>query len=128
MLALGIELEQIIECITVAPARAIRIDDHAGSLAVGRPADVSVMKIEDGDFEVEDCEQQTRRTDRRILPVMAFKHGVRYDCDVTLARNERNWLPMIDEDVIPQRAATLVPGQKAFLDALAADLGRFELG
>ena len=31
---------------------------------------------------------------------------------------------MIDEDVIPQRAATLVPGQKAFLDALAADLGQ----
>ena len=82
------------------------------------------MKIEDGDFEVEDCEQQTRRTDRRILPVMAFKHGVRYDCDVTLARNERNWLPMIDEDVIPQRAATLEPGQKTFLDALAAELGQ----
>ena len=123
ILALGIELEKIIECITIAPARAIRIDDHAGSLAVGRAADVSVMKIEDGDFELEDCEQQTRKSDRRIVPVMAFKRGVRYDCDVTLARNERNWLPMIDEDVIPQRAATLVPGQKAFLDALAADLG-----
>ena len=125
ILALGIDLEKIIECITIAPARAIGIDDHAGSLAVGRQADVSVMKIEDGDFELEDCEQQTRKSDRQIVPVMAFKRGVRYDCDVTLARNERNWLPMIDEDVIPQRAATLVPGQKAFLDALAADLGRF---
>lgn len=50
ILALGIELEKIIECITIAPARAIGIDEHAGSLAVGRPADVSVMKIEDGDF------------------------------------------------------------------------------
>ena len=125
ILALGIDLEKIIECITIAPARAIGIDDHAGSLAVGRPADVSVMKIEDGDFELEDCEQKTRKSDRQILPVMAFKRGVRYDCDVTLARNERNWLPMIDEDVIPQRAATLVPGQKNFLDALAAELGRF---
>ena len=125
MLALGFEPEQIIEGITIAPARAIGIDDHAGSLAVGRSADVSVMKIEDGEFELEDCEQQTRKSDRQIVPVMAFKRGVRYDCDVTLARNERNWLPMIDEDVIPQRAATLAPGQKAFLDALAADLGRF---
>ena len=124
MLALGLEIEQIIERITIAPARAINIDDHAGSLAVGRPADVSVMKIEDGDFEVEDCEQQTRKVDRSILPVMAFKRGVRYDCDVTLARNERNWLPMMDEDVIPQRAATLEPAQKAFLDTLAADLAR----
>ncbi len=124
ILALGIELEKIIECITIAPARAIGIDGHAGSLAVGRSADVSVMKIEDGEFELEDCEQQTRKSDRQIVPVMAFKRGVRYDCDVTLARNERNWLPMIDEDVIPQRAATLAPGQKAFLDALAADLGQ----
>ena len=126
ILALGFELEKIIEYITIAPARAIGIDDHAGSLAVGMPADVTVMKIEDGDFELEDCEQQTRKSDRQILPVMAFKRGVRYDCDVTLARNERNWLPMIDEDVIPQRAATLVPGQKTFLDTLAADLGQLK--
>jgi dihydroorotase len=124
MLVLGLEVEQIIEYITIAPARAISIDDHAGSLAVGMPADVSVMKIEDGDFELEDCEQQTRKSDRQIVPVMAFKRGVRYDCDVTLARDERNWLPMIDEDVIPQRAATLVPAQRAFLNALVAELGQ----
>ncbi|MFT5133970.1 MAG: dihydroorotase, partial [Gammaproteobacteria bacterium] len=123
-LALGFDLEQIIERITIAPARALRIDDHAGSLAVGMPADVSVMTFEDGDFELDDCMQQTRKIDRQIVPVMAFKRGVRYDCDVTLARDERNWLPMIDEDIIPQRAATLEDEQKAFLNALAADLSR----
>ena len=125
-LALGFDLEQIIERITIAPARALHIDDHAGSLTVGMPADVSAMKIEEGDFELDDCMEQTRKVDRQIVPVMAFKRGLRYDCDVKLARDERNWLPMIDEDVIPQRAATLGPAQRAFLDALAAELGRIK--
>ena len=86
------------------------------------PADVSIMKIEDGDFVLDDCMQQTRNIDRQIVPVMAFKRGVRYDCDVTLARDERNWLPMIDEDVIPQRAETLEPAQLSFLHTLAVEL------
>jgi dihydroorotase len=121
-LALGFSIEQIIERITIAPARALSIDDHAGSLAIGMPADVSIMKIEDGDFVLDDCMQQTRNIDRQIVPVMAFKRGVRYDCDVTLARDERNWLPMIDEDVIPQRAETLEATQLSFLHALALEL------
>ena len=126
MLALGFEIEQIVENITIGAARSISLEDRAGSLAIGMPADVSVMKVEDGEFEVEDCEQQTRTSDRQIVPVMAFKRGVRYDCDVTLARDERNWLPMMDEDIIPQRAATLVPVQKDFLDTLVADLAQLK--
>lgn len=119
---LGFTIEEIIERITIAPARALSIDDRAGSLHIGRAADVSVMKIEDGEFTLDDCMQQTRSAEQRIVPVMAFKKGVRYDCDETLARDERNWLPMIDEGTIPQRAEDLDSAQLTFLDSLLPEL------
>ena len=55
MLTVGMPLENIIEACTIAPARALSIDEKAGSLGVGMPADVTVIKVENGDFEYVDC-------------------------------------------------------------------------
>ena len=122
MLAVGMSLEDVIEACTIAPARALSIDDRAGSLAVGMPADVTVCDVENGDFEYVDCFQQTRTGQQQIVPVMALKNGKRYDSDLELARDERNWLPIVREDAAPDAAANLDPQQKAFLRALIPPL------
>jgi len=64
---------------------------------------------------------QARKGQQQIVPVMAFKNGKRYDCDLELARNERNWLPIVREDAAPDAAANLDAQQKAFLRVQAEE-------
>ena len=122
MLHLGLTLNEAIERVTIAPARAISIDDRAGSLGPGMPADVTVFKVAEGEVELADCQLVTRTAERAIIPVMAFKNGVRYDTDLMRCRDEKNWFWQISEEVVPERAASLDTRQREFLAALAARL------
>jgi dihydroorotase len=122
MLHLGLSLNEVIERVTIAAARAISIDDRAGSLAPGMPGDVTVFRIDDGAVELADCQLVTRTAERTIVPVMVFKNGARHDIDMTRCRDEANWFWQISEDAVPARAAALDAGQREFLAALAARL------
>ena len=119
---LGMPLGELIERVTIAPARALRLDDRAGSLRPGMPADVTVFRFEAGSFALDDCFKATRTAERRIVPVMAFKAGARVDSDLERCRDDRNWLVMIEEDAPPAKSALLAPAQLAFLRSLAAEL------
>ena len=123
---LGMPLADIIERVTIAPARALRLDDRAGSLAPGMPADVTVFRFESGAFELDDCFTAARTAERRIVPVMAFKAGERIDCDLDRCRDDRNWLVQIDEDAPPAASARLAETQLAFLRSLATELDGIE--
>jgi dihydroorotase len=122
MLHLGLTLNEVIERVTIAPARAISIDNRAGTLGHGMPADVTVFKVVDGEVELSDCQLISRTADRTVVPVMAFKNGVRYDTDLMRCRDEKNWFWQIAEDAIPARAAALDARQRKFLAALARKL------
>ena len=49
-IALGFSLEDVIRMATANPASALGMQDALGSLAVGRTADISVLKEETGDW------------------------------------------------------------------------------
>ena len=121
-LPLGFTLEEIISKVTIAPARALCIEDKAGSLKVGMPADITVLNIEEGEFEFDDCFEGTRKSDKRIVPIMAFKHGVRYDSNLASSQEERNWIMEISEDAPPKTAAGMSKIEKTFLKSLADSL------
>ncbi len=121
-LKLGLSLTEVIERVTIAPARAISLDHKAGSLSPGFPADVAVLRVEEGEFEYSDVMQVTRQGTQKIVPVMTFKNGKRYDADLTLAHDQRNWYWHIAEEKIPEAAETLELSQKEFLAALAQEL------
>ena len=125
-LILGFSLAEIIEMVTIAPAKALGIADKAGTMGVGMPADITVLKIEQGDFEFDDCFEDSRKGDQRFVPVMAFKDGKRHDSNLESARDDRNWILQVIEDGLPNAVQTLVPEQRAFLKALAADLASCE--
>ncbi len=116
---LGLSLNETIERVTTAPAKALSLTDRAGSLKPGMPADISVFRVESGEFELLDCFNKTRKADRQIVPLMAFKRGKRFDCDFARGLDEKNWFLQIAEDHVPARAEHLVPAQLAFLSALA---------
>jgi dihydroorotase len=119
MLRLGLTLNETIERVTHAPAEALSLGDRAGHLGAGMPADISVFRVEVGEFDLSDCFQQTRKADWQIVPVMAFKRGRRFDCDFARGLNESNWFLQIAEDQVPEKASSLKPAQIRFLTVLA---------
>ena len=74
-MALGFSLEDVIRMTTHNPAGALGMQDTLGSLAIGRAADISVLREETGDWVFHDTEGDTLRGDKAIVPVATVKGG-----------------------------------------------------
>lgn len=74
-MALGLNLEQIIEATTINPARALSVEDRMGSLKPGMVADVSILELLSGTWQLKDSEQQMMEVTRLITPSMTIKAG-----------------------------------------------------
>ncbi len=122
MLKLGMTLQEVIERVTRNAAAAIHLSDRAGSMKPGFPADVTVFRIDEGDFELSDCYTKTRKADKQIVPVATYKNGKRFDVDFSRGVSESNWFLQISEDEIPAGAAHLSDRQREFAGALAVAL------
>src|SRR5215472_971191 len=122
MMRLGMSLSEVIARVTSNPARALSLTDRAGSLKPGLPADITVFRVESGDYEISDCYTKVRKAEKQIIPVLTFKNGKRFEADLALAQDESNWFLQIAEDHVPSAAAALSERQRAFLSALAATL------
>jgi dihydroorotase len=76
-LLLGLSLEQVIARATVNAAAAIPGFAGLGTLRVGRPADVWVFDVEDGDFAFVDNERTVRKGRQKIVTRTAVAGGKR---------------------------------------------------
>ncbi len=74
-LAMGFSLEDVIRMITVNPAKALGIADGAGSLALGREADISVLDLVEGQWELTDAVKASRIGSKALVPVVTVKGG-----------------------------------------------------
>ena len=90
-MALGFSLEDVIRMATANPASALGMQDALGSLAVGRAADISVLKEETGDWLFRDTEGDTLRGDKALVPVATVKGGEVYSPD--WGPRPWGWLP-----------------------------------
>lgn len=122
MMRLGLTLPQVIERVTRNPAKAISLTDRAGSLKAGMPADITVFRVNSGEYELFDCYTQSRKAEKQIEPLITFKNGKRFDADMAMGQEESNWFLQIAEDHIPERAGALSAAQRHFLSSLAARL------
>jgi dihydroorotase len=122
MLRLGMTLSEVIERVTLNPAKALSLTDRAGSLKPGLPADITVFRVDTGEYEIADCYTKVRKAEKQIVPVITFKNGKRFEADLSLAQDESNWFLQIAEDHIPAAASMLSERQRAFLNALATSL------
>ena len=126
MMRLGMTFNEVIAAVTERPAKALRLDDRSGSLKPGLPADITVFRKEDCEFDLADCYTQTRKGNSRLEPVMTFKRGERFNCDLFRAQDERNWFMQIVEDRVPISAERLSPAQLQFLATLRTTLESIE--
>ncbi|KAB7741735.1 amidohydrolase/deacetylase family metallohydrolase [Parvibaculum sedimenti] len=76
--ALGASLTEVISMNTVGAAAAIRKSHEYGTLGIGRSAEVSVLRIEEGDFVLTDG-HETMRTDQRLRAVGCLRAGEWFD-------------------------------------------------
>ena len=81
LLALGMQLEEIIATVTANAAAMVRMQDEIGTLKPGREADVSVVDILNGRFKLSDNNGVEVITDRLIRPVFCLRGGMRHDSD-----------------------------------------------
>jgi dihydroorotase len=74
-LGLGFTLEQVVTMCTANPARAIGAEARLGSLIEGRQADVSVLKIVEGEWTVYDVLGASLSVRQAVVPVLTVKRG-----------------------------------------------------
>ena len=78
-LNLGVSLDQVIKMATINPAKALGEDGRRGSLKPGMPADITIMKLERGNFIFSDGTGGERIAGEFLLePTGVFKDGRLY--------------------------------------------------
>jgi dihydroorotase len=74
-LLLGLTVEQVIELATLRPARTFQYGVDLGTLKPGSPADISILELRDGQFELTDS-VGSKRVGRQVLRnVTAIRDG-----------------------------------------------------
>jgi dihydroorotase len=80
-LGLGFTLPQVVTMSTSNPAKAIGAQERIGSLKVGRQADISVLEMRDGEWEVFDVLGTGLRVNRAVVPFLTVKRGQMFTPD-----------------------------------------------
>ena len=78
LLALGMTLPQVVATVTSNPAAMLRMADTIGTLQVGREADISVLDIRNGAFELADNSGEKVVSPQMIVPAFALRAGRRH--------------------------------------------------
>ncbi|HYA21806.1 MAG TPA: amidohydrolase/deacetylase family metallohydrolase [Thermoproteota archaeon] len=76
-LALGLSVEDVVIRATSGAARAVGLQNGAGTLRVGAAADVVVLRLETGDFVFEDSLGKKRKGERRLITDTVVRGGLR---------------------------------------------------
>ncbi len=77
MMYLGMSFDDVLMRTTLAPAKIVGRVEGLGTLAVGAPADVALLKIEDGEFPLTDSQKNTVVAKQRIVSRLAICRGKR---------------------------------------------------
>lgn len=76
-LLLGLSLDEVILMATSAPATVLGRRGSLGSLTIGAPADVTVLRLDAGRFLLTDATGAVREADQQLTPVAVVKGGWR---------------------------------------------------
>ncbi len=79
LLALGVPLADVVATVTSNPAEMLGLQDQIGTLQPGWEADVSVLDVLDGRFELRDNSGVVVTAPQMLTPLFALKAGRRFD-------------------------------------------------
>jgi dihydroorotase len=84
MLALGLPLQQVVRMVTCNVVDVFGLPSELGTLAVGHPADVSVLHDERGRWALRDNEGTQLIGERLLRPAFCLREGVRHEADASI--------------------------------------------
>lgn len=84
MLALGIPLAQVVRMVTCNVVDVFGLPRELGTLAVGHPADVTVLHDQTGRWALRDNEGTQLVGERLLRPAFCLRDGVRFDADASI--------------------------------------------
>lgn len=79
-LHLGVSLPDVIRRVTINPATAIGMEDTIGTLAPGAAADLSLLRLTEGEWPYEDSTGNVEIGTQRLEPVSVVRAGRHYPC------------------------------------------------
>ena len=79
LMALGFSLNQVIEMATVNAARLLGRINELGALRIGLPAEISVLRIEDREWQAIDSQKGTIPAHQALVPAYAIRRDTIYD-------------------------------------------------
>ena len=79
LMALGFSLSQVVEMATANAARLLRREKELGAIQIGRAADISVLRLEEREWEAVDSQRGTLPAHKALVPVFAIRNGVVYE-------------------------------------------------
>jgi dihydroorotase len=79
LMALGVSLKQVIEMATVKAAKLLGRDGDLGTIRVGQPADISVLKLEEQEWQAVDSQKGTIPAHQVLQPVYAIRRDTIYE-------------------------------------------------
>ena len=85
LLHLGMPLAHVIRAATQTPAESMRLGDRFGTLRAGRQADITLLRVVRGNFELTDVLGHVRVARERLLPVAVLKRGRYHPCRASSA-------------------------------------------
>ena len=75
LLALGVPLPEVVRMTTANAATMLGLEGELGALSVGMPADLSLMRLLDGDWTLVDSERVTHKARQLLHPELAVRGG-----------------------------------------------------
>ena len=84
LLTLGVPLADVVKMVTSNAAVMLGMEHEIGTLKRGRQADVTVLDILPGRWELRDNAREVVIADRMIVPRFVLRRGERYDADSPL--------------------------------------------
>ncbi|MEP7304628.1 MAG: amidohydrolase family protein [Acidobacteriota bacterium] len=83
-LHLGLTVEQVIERVTLTPTKVFKFPEKVGTLEPGVTADVTVIDLQQGSFELIDQRNEKRTARQKFVPVAAVHGGTLTKIDPAL--------------------------------------------
>jgi dihydroorotase len=76
LMALGFSLPQVVEMATVNASRLLGRSEEMGFIRTGRPADISVLRLEDREWKAVDSQKGTLQARQALVPVYAIREDI----------------------------------------------------
>src|SRR3984957_6991854 len=84
LVALGVPLVEVVRMATENAATMLGLENEMGALSVGMPADISALRVIDGNWTLVDSEQVTHKARQLVHPAFALRGGKLHRADSPL--------------------------------------------